>query len=266
MIANDGADPAPPGPPNRSAARAAAGFGGGVRAISLDLDDTLWPVRPTLVRAERELHDWLAPRAPRAAALMTSPARAEIRATVLATHPERAHDVGFVRQQAIRLALQRTDGDESLADAAFDVFLAARQRVAIYPDVRPVLARWARRYPIVAITNGNADVGRVGLGHFFAATVSAQACGFAKPDPRIFARACAAVGAAPGEVLHVGDDLNADVVAALRAGLRAAWLRRPDLTADQDARHAASDATGAPSLPPAFASLAEIDAHLHDRA
>ena len=31
------------------------------RAITLDLDDTLWPVGPTLVAAERVLSDWLRP-------------------------------------------------------------------------------------------------------------------------------------------------------------------------------------------------------------
>ena len=39
-----------------------------IQAISLDLDDTLWPVWPTIERAERALHDWLQRHAPRSVA------------------------------------------------------------------------------------------------------------------------------------------------------------------------------------------------------
>ena len=46
-----------------------------VKAISLDLDDTLWPVWPTIERAEKALHQWLVEYAPMAAALFSSPPR-----------------------------------------------------------------------------------------------------------------------------------------------------------------------------------------------
>ena len=36
-----------------------------IRAITLDLDDTLWPVAPTIAGAERAMQDWLGERAPR---------------------------------------------------------------------------------------------------------------------------------------------------------------------------------------------------------
>ena len=40
------------------------GAAGPIRVLTLDLDDTLWPVGPTLVRAEQMLHDWLRAQAP----------------------------------------------------------------------------------------------------------------------------------------------------------------------------------------------------------
>ncbi|MEP6790835.1 MAG: HAD family hydrolase, partial [Ramlibacter sp.] len=46
---------------------------GKIRAISFDLDDTLWPIWPTIERAEKTLHNWLAENAPMAAALFSSP-------------------------------------------------------------------------------------------------------------------------------------------------------------------------------------------------
>ena len=52
----------------------------------------------------------------------------------------------------------------------------------------------ASRFPVVAISNGNADVGRVGIGEHFAASLSAHLFGVAKPDTRIFHAAAAAAG------------------------------------------------------------------------
>lgn len=52
-----------------------------------------------------------------------------------------------------------------------------------------------------------------------------QRIGTIKPHPAIFAHAASALGVPPGSILHVGDDWAADVVGAVRAGWRAAYLR-----------------------------------------
>lgn len=226
-----------------------------IRAIALDLDDTLWPMRPALLGAERALGEWLARHAPRTAAQLTPQARGEIRARLVAAHPQRAHDVSFLRREALRVALQASGEDAGLADEAFAVFLAARQRVELYEDVVPVLARWAVRYRLVAVSNGNADLARVGLSEYFVAHVAAHEVGFGKPDPRIYLEACRRVGEEPGAVLHLGDDLELDVRGARSAGLQAAWIRRPDLAPAQRV-----DPTQ-----PVFDSLLAVDAALHPR-
>jgi putative hydrolase of the HAD superfamily len=41
----------------------------GIEAITLDLDDTLWPVAPTIAGAEQDLFDWLCAHAPKTADL-----------------------------------------------------------------------------------------------------------------------------------------------------------------------------------------------------
>ncbi len=80
--------------------------------------------------------------------------------------------------------------------------------------------------PVVALSNGNADVHCVGIGQHFHASVSAQSLGVAKPDLRIFAAGAQAAGVAPHEVLHIGDDAHADSLGHLAAGTQAAWLNR----------------------------------------
>ena len=199
-----------------------------VTAITLDLDDTLWPVRPTLVAAEKVLADWLRANAPATAQGTPPPAMLALRAEVAAEHPHWAHDLSAIRLETIRRALARHGDDPALAEVAFDVFFHARHDVTLYDDVLPGLERLAARYPLIAVSNGNAELHRVGLDRFFAGSVSARLHGVAKPDPSIFRAACVAAGAAPHQVLHLGDDLDTDVDGALAAGLHAGWICRAD--------------------------------------
>ena len=200
-----------------------------IKAVSIDLDDTLWPIWPTIERAEKALHDWLVEHAPMTAALFSSPgALREIRGEMTAARPDLKHDMSALRRESIRLALYRAGENPLLAEAAFDVFFAERQRVMLFEDALPALKFLARRYPVVALSNGNADLQRIGLGHFFRANVSAREFGVGKPDPRIFHAAAGAVDTLPEEMLHIGDDATLDALGALNAGMQAAWLNRSD--------------------------------------
>lgn len=201
-----------------------------LQAITLDLDDTLWPVAPVIRRADALMWDWLRERAPATHAARDPAALAALRAAVLAERPDQAHDLTWQRRETVRRALRAAGDDPALADPAFEVFFTARQAVALYEDALPALERLAARWPVVALSNGNADVQRVpGLGRLFAAAVSARELGVAKPDAAAFAAACRRAGADPARTLHVGDDPALDVDGALDAGLQAAWVRRAGL-------------------------------------
>jgi 2-haloalkanoic acid dehalogenase type II len=197
-----------------------------IRAITLDLDDTLWPVAPVIDRAERLLHEWLEREAPAMAQAFPRDRFMRFRRKVAAERPEIAHDFTALRGTALALALEMHGCDPKLSGPAMEVFLAARQEVELYPDALPGLARLAARFPLVALTNGNADVARVGLESYFVAAFSARSVGAPKPEPKIFHAACAHLGLEPSVVLHVGDDQELDVGGAHRAGLRAAWINR----------------------------------------
>jgi HAD superfamily hydrolase (TIGR01549 family) len=200
-----------------------------IRAITLDLDDTLWPIWPAIARAELALSGWLLPQAPGAAAVFADPvARLALRHEVVQRHAHFGHDLSAIRQEMIRSALHRAEEDTGLAAPAFEVFFDARMQVDLFEDARPALAFLAARFPIVALSNGNADVGRVGLGAFFAASLSAQAFGVAKPDPRIFHAGASAAGVPAEAVLHIGDDAALDVLGALDAGMQTVWVNRED--------------------------------------
>ena len=198
-----------------------------IQAITLDLDDTLWPVWPTIHRAEATLQQWLHEQAPATAThLSDADVRKAVRAQVNREWAHMAHDLTLLRREAIRLALTQAGDDPALAEPAFEVFFSERQRVDLFDDALPALARLSQRFKIVALSNGNADVHRVGIGEHFHARVSAKEVGVGKPDPRIFHVAAEHAGVAPQEVLHIGDDAALDVLGALAVGMQTVWVNR----------------------------------------
>ena len=208
-----------------------------ISAISLDLDDTLWPIWPTIERAEGVLQAWLLREAPKTASLLLTPGiLRELREATAKERSDLAHDLSALRRESIRTALKRAGEDPALADPAFDAFFAERQRVTLYDDALPALKWLSERYPLVAVSNGNADIHKTGVGRWFRTAFNARAFGSGKPHAPIFRAAAASVGLLPKDVLHVGDDAELDVVGALNAGMQTAWLVRDERPWTHDAR------------------------------
>ncbi len=157
------------------------------RVISLDLDDTLWPVAPVIASAEVVLFDWLKTHYPRAARGHTIESMRTRRARIAVRYPERSHDLTFLRRHSLARQFVAAGYAESLCDEAMEVFLEARNRVELYDDVRPSLTRLRAAYRLYAVSNGNADLQRCGIGDLFDGHVTAISAGAAKPDARIFA-------------------------------------------------------------------------------
>lgn len=199
-----------------------------IRALTLDLDDTLWPILPTIARAEQIANHWFAHQAPEVLLRFDSAARLDLRDQIVAEHPQRAHDLSWLRHELFARMLAHSGHDAARASEVFELFFAARQDVRLFDEAADALARLAARLPIAAVSNGNADLGRIGIDRHFAFSLSARDYGAAKPDPGIYREACRRLGFAPAQVLHVGDDPQADVLGALRAGLPAAWINRRD--------------------------------------
>lgn len=200
-----------------------------VRAITLDLDDTLWPFAPIGARIEHALHAWMERHSPQTAARFPIAEMRALRECVVAEHPQHAHDLSLLRRLTIERALRDSSGDVALAEAAYAIFFAERNRVDFYPDAPDALRRLAARVPLAALSNGNADLAAIGIAGHFRFQLGAREHGAAKPDASIFHAACARLGFAPVQVLHVGDHPDMDVAGAARAGLRSCWLNRDHL-------------------------------------
>ena len=83
----------------------------------------------------------------------------------------------------------------------------------------------ARSLKIALVSNFDGRLHRVvaemELLSFFDAVIVSSETGWAKPSPRIYAAALAALGVEPGEALMVGDRPKEDVAGATQAGLKA---------------------------------------------
>ena len=197
-----------------------------IRALSFDLDDTLWPIAPTILHAERTLQHWLQTRVPEIAALWPIERMRALRDEVATRAPEIAHDYSAQRLRSLHEVLADQPDCERLAEDAFATFYAARNQVTLFDDAAISLKHLSARYRLASLSNGNADLERIGLSQYFELRLSARDVGVMKPDAAIFTHLCQALALAPAQIAHIGDDHELDVLGAQRAGLFAVWLNR----------------------------------------
>jgi 2-haloalkanoic acid dehalogenase type II len=221
---------------------------GPVRAICFDLDNTLWEIEPVLLRAERILADWLRNRYPRITERFSAEQMLEIRLALARDEPHRAHDFTWLRRESLARAAAaagHADQADAIAHQAFATWHAARNECRPHADVVPALEILRGRFRLATLTNGNADLARIGVAHHFEVSLSAGMLGYAKPDPRAYLALADALTLPPAEILFVGDEPHADVLGPKAAGMHTAWVNR-------------SGASWPAGLPAADASVADL--------
>ena len=195
-----------------------------IEVIGFDLDDTLWAVTPVIIRAEKLLNAWLVETAPDLKYDVVS--MRELRHEILEKQPSLARKITELRRQIIVRALVNSHvaQAEEIADQAIEVFLAARNQVEFFDGALEVLNRLDATHRLGALSNGNADIHRLGLSHLFDFAFSAEDVGAAKPDPALFERALSHTDVDPHRMVYVGNDPLLDVDAAKQVGLKTVWL------------------------------------------
>lgn len=226
-----------------------------IQLITFDLDDTLWDVTPVMQDAEAALRNWLALHAPRLGGVPVEHLWT-IRARLLQAEPALKHRLSELRRRILLHALEGAgyshDEARVLAEGGFQVFLAARHQVELFAEVHPTLEILANRFTLGVITNGNADVRRLGLADYFQFALCAEELGVGKPDPKPFREALKRSGIAAQHAVHIGDHPSDDIAGAQAAGLRAIWF---------NPQGRAWEAEQTPDAQ--IASLAELPALLH---
>ena len=198
---------------------------GDIRAICLDIDDTLV--------------DYLASGRAGLAALIGSDRAWAQWAEHTELHYDRflAGEVDFDTMRLQRTKAFFAERGEVLSDAEAVLREARRMEAMrgawrLFDDALPCLHLLrSAGLLLAAITNApskhqRSKLATVGLIDTFDVLVIAEEVGMAKPDPAIFHLACKRLGVRPHQTVHVGDRLDLDAQAAVDAGLRGVWLDR----------------------------------------
>lgn len=210
-------------------------------ALTFDLDDTLYDNRPAIRQTEQQSMAFLQNYHPRLSRFQSTDLH-RLRQELCEQEPEIYHDVTQWRWRAIHLALSReglSDVEATIgADAAMQNFALWRSRIEVPAATHATLRALGERYPLVAITNGNADPALCGLGGYFQFVLRAGPDGRAKPYQDMYQLASERLGVAARQILHVGDDLTTDIAGALHAGFQACWINeyQRDLMQSADSR------------------------------
>jgi FMN hydrolase / 5-amino-6-(5-phospho-D-ribitylamino)uracil phosphatase len=197
-----------------------------LRVICFDLDDTLWNLAPVIEHAEQLLYLWLDEYYPRVTAAYSPADLSRLRMLAASRWPELQHDLSELRLRTLRQIAEATGYDEQMVAGAYAVFFDARNNVQLYDDVVPVLQQLSASYRLIALSNGNADLRRIGIADLFDSVYSARDLGVAKPDSRFFMSAAERCNAEPHEMLHVGDHPENDIAAARYIGMKTVWINR----------------------------------------
>jgi HAD superfamily hydrolase (TIGR01509 family) len=199
-----------------------------ISVITFDLDNTLWDVEPTLIRAEKAQQQWLAQHRPGAVEAFDHESLFEFKKSVWKRHPQLLHHVSQMRTQMLyelQIAAGYPESEaRSGAQQAFNVFLLERHKVELYEEALGVLELLGQSYTLGALTNGNADIYKTDAAEYFDFAFLAEEIGVSKPHPDMFQAALKQAGVAAEEVIHVGDDPEHDIRGARDAGMHTVWM------------------------------------------
>ena len=199
-----------------------------IKAISFDLDDTLWPLLPVILKAEKDTNKWLIENYPAVENLLISDEVKEIRDSLISQESKLVYQLSKLRELTlVELAMRSgytKKESESLARDSFKIFFAGRNDVTLYEGVEKVLESLKQKYVLGVITNGNADIKKIGIDHYFDFNISASNVNAGKPEPEIFEEALKQTGFRAEEICHVGDHPVNDVEGSNNFGMKSIWF------------------------------------------
>lgn len=214
---------------------------GAIAALTFDLDDTLYDNNPVIERTLQASVEFIRAYHP-ALAHFNAELLEQWRNDLLKTEPDLYHDVTEWRWRALESGLQQVglSAQEAAAgaDAAMANFAQWRSCVEVPQETHDTLTKLAEKWPLVAITNGNAEPEKFGLSGYFQFVLRAGPDGRSKPYADMYQLAAQRLNVPLCEILHVGDDLITDVAGSVRCGMQACWIKpkNADLMQVHDSR------------------------------
>ncbi|WP_448212393.1 HAD-IA family hydrolase [Colwellia sp. MEBiC06753] len=203
-----------------------------VKALSFDLDDTLYSNQPVMLATEQAMLAFfpalLAKLVPHLPQNFDRNFWRPFRHAVINLQPEIKHDVSALRLATYTkgiASLGLNDKTASqLAEQAMAYFLKKRSDFTVPASSLSLLDALSQQYRLVAISNGNVDTKAIGLHQYFDFIYHAGNGAAKKPASDLFHLASADLALPLNQILHIGDCGYADITGALRAGMQAAWI------------------------------------------
>lgn len=203
-----------------------------IKYISFDLDDTFWDVMPTIYKAEDLTSSWIKENYPGADKIIQSTNMMDLRNKLLKEDPSLLVRISDLRTKMFYeiglLAGYNKEESDMLSKNAFNIFIEARNNVKLFEGVEETLESLNQNYSLGVITNGNADLKKIGIDHLFSHIFSSANSGAHKPDPKAFEILIEASGLKPEEICHVGDHPLNDVKGSLDCGMQPIWFKNKD--------------------------------------
>jgi len=204
-----------------------------IKALSFDLDDTLYSNHPIMRETEQQMLSYFNEHFPQTTEHGNNAGKAfwrKHRAQALMLQPELIDDVTKLRLYSYQLAIKSlgysTAQSDSKAQAALAHFTLHRSNFSLPKKSYDLLQQLAQHFPLVAITNGNVDVDKLGLRTFFQRIYTPGNGTKRKPHDDMFTQACQHLAIKNQQLLHIGDCGSADILGALQAGCQTVWLNK----------------------------------------
>ncbi len=209
-----------------------------IKLITFDLDDTFWDIKSTIINAEINSRKWIEDRIKKKIEWGTFDDFLEIRNELIKENPSLDYDLGLLRKKMISYHTQKyfknqKDLDEFIEEA-YMFFLEERHKVEFFDGVIPVLEKLSLNYNLGVLTNGNADIKKLGIDHMFDFSVSSMDVKSNKPDQGHFIKAKELSQINFHNTLHVGDHPVNDVYGARELGINVMWFNLNNLVWDID--------------------------------
>ncbi len=205
-----------------------------IKAMTFDLDDTLYDNWPIIREVERKATQWLQQNHPISQQWDKAQWQA-FKFQLAEQNPMLKHDVTEWRYQQIKQGLGHLGYDDPKATEAAQTLIQHvldwRSDFDVPHETHQFLTTLSERVPLVAITNGNVDVDKIGLGRYFSLVLKAGPDGRAKPYADMFDKAADFLALPRQQILHVGDHVVTDVAGAKRNGFSACWFNDRGLEA-----------------------------------
>ena len=202
-----------------------------IKLITFDLDNTLWEIDPVIVQADHAMRQWIAEHVPEAVARLEWEQFKSLRQRIVEQHPDIAYKPTFLRKKMLYQVFRDVELEhahaEHMSEQAFDVFFQQRNQITLFHTAEDLLRQLSRQYRLIALTNGNADLERIGIAAYFVAHFNADKVARPKPWPDMFQAALVFAGVQPQEAIHIGDHPDEDVAAAAALGFHTIWFNPP---------------------------------------